>query len=227
MKLVPAGSFTMGSPRRESGRRANESQRAVELQRRFYVSLREITNAQFRQFRSDHRSGFVGPDDARARAPARRQRELAGRGRLLQLAQPAGRADTGVRVEGRQARRRSSPATNGYRLPTEAEWECDRAQRRRRSAQVPVGRRVAGAAGRGQLRAIAWRSRCVPQFLADYDDGYAVDRAGRQLRGKPARVFSTSAATSPSGPTISTLCSPPAARRRSRSRCRSAKARCT
>ena len=32
---MPAGEFTMGSPRREAGRRANEAQRPVRLERRF------------------------------------------------------------------------------------------------------------------------------------------------------------------------------------------------
>jgi len=41
LRLVPAGESTMGSPRREAGRRANESQRAVRLERRYYLGLRE------------------------------------------------------------------------------------------------------------------------------------------------------------------------------------------
>ena len=48
LKLVPAGSFTMGSPRREAGRRANEAQRPVSLQRRFYMSTKEVTNGDFK-----------------------------------------------------------------------------------------------------------------------------------------------------------------------------------
>ncbi len=91
LRLLPPASFTMGSPRRESGRRANESQRAVELRRRVYVGSREVTNGEFKQFRSQHRSGFVGQSDAGTRAPARSQRDMAGRGGVLQLAQPAGR----------------------------------------------------------------------------------------------------------------------------------------
>ena len=59
LKLVPAGSYTMGSPRREAGRRANEAQRPVNLQRRFYLSTREVTNADFKRFRPEHRSGFL------------------------------------------------------------------------------------------------------------------------------------------------------------------------
>ena len=57
---MPVATYTMGSPRREAGRRANESQRAVELHRRYYMATREVTNAEYRQFRGAHRSGFVG-----------------------------------------------------------------------------------------------------------------------------------------------------------------------
>ena len=59
LKLLPAATFTMGSQRREPGRRANEGQRPVNLLRRFYLSTREVTNADFKQFRPEHRSGFV------------------------------------------------------------------------------------------------------------------------------------------------------------------------
>ena len=37
-----------------------KSQRAVELRRRFYFGAREVTNGEFKQFRTQHRSGFVG-----------------------------------------------------------------------------------------------------------------------------------------------------------------------
>ena len=60
LKLFGPASYTMGSPRRESGRRANEAQRPVELRRRFYLGVREVTNAEFKQFRPQHRSGFIG-----------------------------------------------------------------------------------------------------------------------------------------------------------------------
>src|SRR5690606_13126979 len=47
LKLMPTGRFTMGSPRREPGRRANEAQRPVQITRPFYISVHEVTNAQF------------------------------------------------------------------------------------------------------------------------------------------------------------------------------------
>ncbi|HTO56291.1 MAG TPA: PEGA domain-containing protein, partial [Pseudomonadales bacterium] len=54
--LVP-GKFTMGSSRREPGRRANETLRDVMLTRPFYLSTTEVTNAQFNKFGGKHDSG--------------------------------------------------------------------------------------------------------------------------------------------------------------------------
>ena len=46
----------MGSSRREGGRRANEIQREALLQRPFYLSVKEVTNSEFRQFLANHAS---------------------------------------------------------------------------------------------------------------------------------------------------------------------------
>src|SRR5690606_23009220 len=66
MRLVRPGSFRMGAPRREQGRRANEVERDVRLTRPFLIGLKEVTNSQFRAFRPNHTSG------------AERHRDLAG-----------------------------------------------------------------------------------------------------------------------------------------------------
>ncbi|RME66306.1 MAG: PEGA domain-containing protein, partial [Alphaproteobacteria bacterium] len=55
--LMGPGAFTMGAPRREPGRRANEREQDVALTRRFYLSETLVTNAQFRRFRPQHSSG--------------------------------------------------------------------------------------------------------------------------------------------------------------------------
>lgn len=52
--------FTMGAPRRDAGRGANEVERPVRLTRAFYMATTEVTNAQFRQFTADHDSGQAG-----------------------------------------------------------------------------------------------------------------------------------------------------------------------
>ena len=57
MVLLKPKQIRMGASRRQPGRRANEVFRSVELERMFYVSKDEITNAQFRRFASGHDSG--------------------------------------------------------------------------------------------------------------------------------------------------------------------------
>ncbi len=120
--LVKGGRFTMGSARREPGRRSNETERAVLLQRPFYLSRHQVTNREFREFRADHLSGIfkdesldldrqpvvrVGWEDAAAFC-----NWLSERDKLPPAYERRG--DRLVLIE---------PVTTGYRLPTEAEWE--------------------------------------------------------------------------------------------------------
>ena len=119
--LEPSGSFKMGASRREAGRRANESQRLVEITRPYYLATREVTNAQYRLFNSKHQSGSaegvslnsnnlpvvnVSWNDA-----ARYCNWLSEQDKLV----PA-------YVEQGGHMKLSTQANSGYRLPSEAEW---------------------------------------------------------------------------------------------------------
>ena len=55
----PDDTFAMGASRREQGRRANEAQRNIKLDRPFYLSQRLVTNAEYRKFDRFHSSGHV------------------------------------------------------------------------------------------------------------------------------------------------------------------------
>jgi len=58
MKLFrQLGEVSLGSSRREDGRRANEAVYKANLSKPFYVALHETTNKQFRAFKSIHNSG--------------------------------------------------------------------------------------------------------------------------------------------------------------------------
>jgi formylglycine-generating enzyme required for sulfatase activity len=122
LRLVNGGVFLMGSGRREQGRRPNEGQVRVTLSKPYYIGTHEVTNAEFRRFRADHVSGVVDQ-------------------RSLDLDNQAVTNVTWEQAveycnwlssqEGLPAAYESKdgswvlhqPANNGYRLPTEAEWE--------------------------------------------------------------------------------------------------------
>lgn len=171
MKLVPAGSYTMGSPRREAGRRANESQRPVELRRRFYLATREVTNAEFRQFRPAHRSGFIVQNTLELdRQPVVNVswQDAAAYCNWLSAAEgltPAYEQKGGKLVP-------VSPVTNGYRLPTEAEWEWAARGAGGALRKYPWGDTLPVPAGAGNF-ADRKAQPLLPSILPDYDDGSA------------------------------------------------------
>jgi formylglycine-generating enzyme required for sulfatase activity len=172
LRLMPIGRFTMGSPRREPGRRANEAQRDVEFKRGFYLSVTEVTNGQFRRFKPEHRSGIVGNhtlDLDNQPVVAITWMEAAQYCNWLSEQEglpPAyeKKGETLVAV---------NPMTKGYRLPTDAEWEW-----------------AARNLGGGKLRRYPWgdtlpvaprsgnyadeTARLIVQdVIPDYDDGFA------------------------------------------------------
>jgi len=171
LRLLGPASFTMGSPRRESGRRANESQRAVELRRRFYLGEREVTNAEFKQFRPQHRSGFVGQNSLELeRQPVVNVtwQEAAEYCNWLsqQEGLPAAYQSQGGRLAPVQ------PATTGYRMATEAEWEwAARANRDGTLRKYPWGDALPVPAGSGNFGDRSAQP-LVQTFLADLDDGH-------------------------------------------------------
>ena len=137
--IEPQGRFSMGASRREAGRRANESQRLVELTRAYYLSSKEVTNAEYRKFKDDHVSGTaegvslngdtmpvvnVSWDDA-----ARYCNWLSEQDNL---------PPSYIEQDGRMVL--SNDVKTGYRLPTEAEWAyAARVLGRKSQARYPWG----------------------------------------------------------------------------------------
>ena len=170
----PAVTFTLGAARREPGRRANEAQRNVRLERPFYLGTQEITNGQFRRFRGEHTSSAV-------------------RGQTLDMDEqpvvnvswndaalfcnwlsrldglPPFYLEAAGEVTG------WNPDSHGYRLPTEAEWAF--------AARVDAD---------GVARSFPWEGELYPPpsvfenyadqgaadivtfVLSNYDDGFPV-----------------------------------------------------
>ena len=169
--IKPAGSFRMGASRREAGRRANESPRLVQLRRPFYLSEKEVTNAQYRRFKSAHDSGNADGAALNADAlpvvniswddAARYCNWLSKKDGL----QPAYREDNGKM-------RAVTPMTSGYRLPTEAEWAyVARKLGRQEMARYPWSGLYPPAQTVGNF-ADASIADTLANTVPDYNDGY-------------------------------------------------------
>lgn len=121
MKLITPKDFQMGASRREPGRQANEVLRNVSLTRPFYLSLMEVTNAQFAGFDSEHSSGVIeGRTMSNNNQPVIRVswdqaalfcNWLSAQEGLEPFYKAENNAVTGF-----------NESSTGYRLPTEAEW---------------------------------------------------------------------------------------------------------
>ncbi len=174
MKLFrPEGVFTMGAPRREPGRRANEVERDVALSRPFYLSVKEVTNAEFKAFLPSHSSGREGPHSLDGAAQpvvkvsweeaARYCNWLSARDGLRPFYRVSQGSVTGA-----------DKAANGYRLPTEAEWAW--AARRQPDAgmlKFPWGAQMPPPANAGNYADSSARE-LVGAVLKSYKDNHPV-----------------------------------------------------
>jgi len=174
---IEGGRLQMGASRREPGRRANEVLREVELTRPFYLATREVSNEQFRRFQDQHLSGQVSsqnlehPDRPAVRVAweqAAAYCNWLSQKEGLRPAYTAGSGGTLVPV---------TPATDGYRLPTEAEWSWAARYPRGVGApeetplKYPWGDALPVAPGAGNY-ADRSAQEILPSVIAGYDDGY-------------------------------------------------------
>ena len=119
--IQPNGTITLGSPRREQGRRANEFQRQVHLQRPFYIGIDEVSNALMKRYLQNHDSGVVEQHTlALPDQPAVRIRWDQAARFCNWLSQQEGLPAAYVERDGQMVP--VEPVNQGFRLPTEAEW---------------------------------------------------------------------------------------------------------
>ncbi|MDP6803698.1 MAG: SUMF1/EgtB/PvdO family nonheme iron enzyme, partial [Gemmatimonadota bacterium] len=112
---IPAGSFTMGSASGESGRGGDEKQHRVTLTRGFSMSATEVTQAQWKSVMGSNPSHFKG-----GALPVEKVSWFDAVKFCNALSERAG-LRAAYQIHGESVK--WDRDANGYRLPTEAEWE--------------------------------------------------------------------------------------------------------
>ncbi len=188
LRRVEPGTFRMGSSRAEQGRRANEVIVPVTLTRPFLIGVREVTNAEFAKFRPGHDSGSsIHPSLAGGSNPVANVTWADAAEYCNWLSKREGLKPAYEEKFGEWTLIR--PLTNGYRLPTEAEWSwairfggSPGARRFSWGDDWPPRRNSGNFADRSAID-------LAPSVVPRYDDGYASSAPGGKFPANPLGIY--------------------------------------
>ena len=178
----------MGAPRREPGRRANEQERTVLLDRPFLLAAKPVTNGEFRRFQPGHRSGNIGGStldgdkqpvvNVRWQDAAAYCNWLSRKQGLPEFYRQQGKTMVAIR-----------PFNTGYRLPTEAEWSFGaRMAGRGQRARYPWAGKFPPRTVAGNFADESARS-LLPVVISGYNDGFAVTAPVARFPKNPGGFF--------------------------------------
>ena len=173
LQLIRPATYTMGSSRRQQGRRSNETLRTIALRRPFYMGIAEVNNKQFRAFLESHDSGlFKGQSLSLDNQPVVRvtweQAALFCNWLSAKESLPSVYVKKGDRLEA------AEPPGTGYRLPTEAEWEyCARFHAKGAFEKYPWGESFPPEEKAVNIADVSARD-LLSLSLEEYNDGYPV-----------------------------------------------------
>ncbi len=165
------GEVQLGSSRRETGRRSNETVYKARLNKHFYVSKHEVTNKQFRQFKPSHNSG-----NYKRRSLDTNKHPVAN----ISWQDAAKYCNWLSKKEGLEPFYTTKagfisgnrPSANGYRLPTEHEWAW--LARNKNGEVLTFPWADANQLSSDPIGNFADKNAAdfLAFVLADYDDGY-------------------------------------------------------
>lgn len=180
--------FLMGASRSEAGRRANEQERKIILQRRFLISAREVSNKGFRRFRPGHDSGSIDGQSLNGNeqpvvAVSWQDAARYANWMSKQAGLPLFYKDENNTLTA------ALPANTGYRLPTEAEWAyAARMAGREKRARYPWPGSYPPVAVSGNYGDQAAAS-ILPVVIPSYNDGFAVTAPIASFAKNQAGIF--------------------------------------
>ena len=165
--------FSMGAPRREPGRRANERERTVAMERPFYLSEKPVTNGDYRMFKKDHSSGTAGGHTLNNNdQPVVNISWEDAVAFLNWLSRKEGLQP--FYVANGESFIPVTPPTKGYRLPTESEWAfAARLAGNAANFKFPWGDTFPPQVISGNFADESARE-IVPQIIEGYNDGFVV-----------------------------------------------------
>ena len=172
LRRVEGGTFSMGASRAENGRRANEVIRPVTIASPFLISVKEVTNKEYAAFRKNHDSGAdvhvsLGADNN----PVASVTWADAVQYCNWLSKKEGRTPVYKQEFGRWIA--VYPFTDGYRLPTEAEWAwAIRYSERPAARKFPWGKNWPPPKDSGNFSDVTARE-LVPTIIPKFNDGYA------------------------------------------------------
>jgi len=172
LRRVEPGAFEMGTSRREQGRRANEVLLPVVITKPYYIGAKEVTNREFRKYQPGHDSGgAIHIALAGDMNPVANVSWDDAVGYCNWLSAQEGLAPAYEKKFERWVP--VNPTPDGYRLPTEAEWEwAIRYQGRPKATTFPWGDRMPPRPDSGNYAGKS-ANALVPTILPGWDDGYA------------------------------------------------------
>jgi formylglycine-generating enzyme required for sulfatase activity len=150
MVVVPPRSFVMGSPEDEDDRESDEAQHEVTLTRAYAIATTAVTHALYESVTGTNPSAFTKGPDA-ARRPVEHVSWFDAVRFCNALSERAKLRPAYVIGAGEEPSVEIIPGAEGFRLPTEVEWEC--AARSGGDAYV--------YAGSDDVDAVAWHSDAV------------------------------------------------------------------
>jgi formylglycine-generating enzyme required for sulfatase activity len=188
LTLIRPKTYTMGSSRREQGRKSNETLRKIKLTRPFYMGLQEVTNKEFKEFMARHNSGTFkskhlnGADQPVVRVTWEQAALFCNWLSAKQSLPPAyiKKGENLVAVE---------PLNTGYRLPTEAEWEyCARFTNTQTSLKYPWGHKFPPKQVSGNYSDQSAKD-LIPTVLEGYNDRYAATAPSAKFKPNELGLF--------------------------------------